>query len=375
MNFDPNTIIRANIAHLKPYTPILPFEVLSQQLGRQPGEIIKLDANENPYGPSPLVAETLAESPYLNIYPDPESRELRTALADYTGLDPAYLLVGLGADELIDLIMRLFIEPGDGVVNCPPTFGMYAFDAEVNGAKLIEVWRQPDFSLDIEAIASLFISPKTELPFSASRLSSVKLIYITSPNNPDGSILGDDDLKRLLALPAIVVLDEAYVEFGGPNRIHWVQHHSNLIVLRTFSKWAGLAGLRVGYGAFPPAIITHLWKIKQPYNVPVTGQLAALASLRDRARLQANVAKIVAERDKFFATLTEFDWLQPYPSHSNFILCRVGGGRQAIEVKQKLAQQGILVRHYHSPGLSDHIRISVGTPYHMARLAEALRQL
>ncbi len=375
MNFDPNAIIRANIANLKSYTPILPFEVLSQQLGRQPGEIIKLDANENPYGPSPRVAEALAESPYLNIYPDPESRELRAALADYTGLDPAYLLVGLGADELIDLIMRLFIEPGDGVVNCPPTFGMYAFDADVNGANLIEVWRQPDFALDVDKIEAVFTPPILPLLKGGQRGGIPKLIFVTSPNNPDGSILSDDDLKRLLALPAIVVLDEAYVEFGGPNRIHWVKHYNNLIVLRTFSKWAGLAGLRVGYGAFPPAIISHLWNIKQPYNVPVSGQLAAVASLRDRARLQANVAKIVAERDKFFAVLTEFNWLQPYPSHSNFILCRVGGGRQAVEVKQKLTQQGILVRYYNSPGLSDHIRISVGTPYHMARLAEALRQL
>ncbi|MBI1881455.1 MAG: aminotransferase class I/II-fold pyridoxal phosphate-dependent enzyme, partial [Chloroflexi bacterium] len=152
-------LIRSNLAALKPYTPILPFEVLSQQLGRRPEEIIKLDANENPFGPSPLVAQALAEALYLHIYPDPESRELRAALADYTGLAAEYLLAGQGADELIDLTMRLFIEPGDAIVNCPPTFGMYSFDAGINGAEVINIWRRPDFSLDIEQIEAVFTPP------------------------------------------------------------------------------------------------------------------------------------------------------------------------------------------------------------------------
>ena len=378
MTIDLKSLIRPNIINLKPYKPILPFEVLSAQLGRQPGEIIKLDANENPYGPSPLVAEALAEAPYLHIYPDPECRELRAALADYTGLEADYLLVGLGADELIDLIMRLFIEPGDGVVNCPPTFGMYAFDADVNGAKLIEVWRKPDFAVDVAGIEAVFPphpQPLSQWTRGRGEGAVPKLIFVTSPNNPDGSLLGDDDLKRLLALPAVVVLDEAYVEFGGSSRIHWVKDYNNLIVLRTFSKWAGLAGMRIGYGAFPPDIIAHLWKIKQPYNVPVGSQLAALVSLRDRARLMQHVGQITAQRDRFYAALAEFDWLKPYPSHSNFILCKVEGGRRALDIKQELAAQGILIRHYDSPGLADCIRISMGAPQSMTRLLEALREL
>jgi histidinol-phosphate aminotransferase len=374
MNFDANVMIRPNIANLKPYTPILPFEILSQQLGRQPENIIKLDANENPYGPSPLVAEALAEAPYLHIYPDPESRELRQALADYTGLEAEYLLAGLGADELIDLVMRLFVEPGDGAVNCPPTFGMYAFDADVNGATLINIWRRPDFSINIDEIEELLNLPFPP-PLTAQEKGEVKLIFVASPNNPDGSILKDDELKRLLALPVMVVLDEAYVEFSGGSRIQWVKQYDNLIVLRTFSKWAGLAGLRVGYGAFPLDIIEHLWKIKQPYNVPVAGQLAAQVSLKDRKRLMSNVAKIVEERERFYTALAQFDWLHPYPSQTNFILCKVGGGRQAAEVKKKLAEQGILVRYYNSPGLTDHLRFTIGTPEQMTRLVEVLKQL
>jgi len=156
MTFNPVAIIRPNIIDLKPYTPILPFDVLSQQLGRRPEDIIKLDANENPYGPSPLVAQALAASPYMHIYPDPESRHLRESLAAYTGLEPEHLVVGHGADELIDLVMRLFIEPGDAIVNCPPTFGMYPFDADINAAQVISIWRKPDFSINIEEVEALF---------------------------------------------------------------------------------------------------------------------------------------------------------------------------------------------------------------------------
>ena len=368
--FDPNSIIRPNIANLKPYTPIVPFEILSQQLDRRPEQIIKLDANENPYGPSPRVAEALADAPYLHIYPDPESRELRASLAHYTGLEADYLMVGHGADELIDLIMRLFIEPGDTIINCPPTFGMYAFDAAINGAHGVNIWRLPDFSINVDEIEAQFDSaagPDLSDP-------APKIIFVTSPNNPDGSLLNDEDLKRLLELPAIIVLDEAYVEFSGCSRIRWVKHHPNLVVLRTFSKWAGLAGLRVGYGAFPPDIISHLWKLKQPYNVNVAGQIAAQISLADRENLLKNVAKLVEQRQKLYPVLAQFNWLKPYPSHTNFILCRVEG-REAADVKNKLAAQGILVRFYDSPGLTDHIRISVGTPVQMTRLAEVLGTL
>jgi histidinol-phosphate aminotransferase len=349
---------------LEPYTPILPFEVLSQKLDRRPETIIKLDANENPYGPSPLVAEALAEAPHLHIYPDPESRGLRAELAGYTGLPADYLMVGHGADELIDLVMRLLIEPGDTIVNCPPTFGMYKFDAAINGAETINIWRRADFSIPVAEIEALFTGEE-RLP---------KLIFVTSPNNPDGSLLGDDDLKRLLALPAVVVLDEAYIEFGGVSRITWVEYYPNLVVLRTFSKWAGLAGLRVGYGAFPRAMIEHLWKIKQPYNVNVAGQIAAQVSLRDRGRLLESVAQLVEERERLYRSLQQFSWLKPYPSQANFILCRVEG-HSALEVKDKLAERGILVRYYHSKGLTDHIRLSVGTPAQMSQLIKTLQQL
>jgi histidinol-phosphate aminotransferase len=358
-------LLRPGVAGMAPYAPIVPFEVLSEQLGLPIEAITKLDANENPYGSSERVREALANMPFAHVYPDPESRDLRSGLARYTGLPMDNLLAGAGADELIDLIMRLFIVPEDAIVNCPPTFGMYAFDAQINGARLVNVWRRDDFSLDVDSIVRAVRDD-----------GAVKLLFVTSPNNPDGGMISRAELDRLLDMPVVVVLDEAYIEFAGleHSSIHMVPKADNLVVLRTFSKWAGLAGLRLGYGAFPLPMMQHLWKIKQPYNVSVAAQFAGLASLADLDTLQTNVKKVIRERLRLFRGLTEVPFLAPFPSQANFILCRVVG-ISAKELKQRLAADGILARHYDSPGLSDYIRFSVGLPEHTDILLSALWRL
>lgn len=363
---DITTLIRPDIASLEAYTPIMPFEVLSARLGRSPGDIIKLDANENPYGPSPRVLEALANLRYPHIYPDPASTALRNALAQDTGIPAEHLLAGAGADELIDLIMRLFIVPGDRIIDCPPTFGMYSFDAAVNAGTVVRVPRRADFSLDVEAIEAAVAS--------SAPGPTCKLLFLTSPNNPDGSVIPDADLRRLLQLPVGVVLDEAYVEFHGESRMGWVRAYENLMVLRTFSKRAGLAGLRIGYGAFPAALIPHLWKIKQPYNVSVTASTAALAALEDAAYMAKMVALLTSERDRLTACLAAVPYLRPYPSRANFVLCRVIG-REAPALKLALEQQGILVRYFDKPGLRDCFRVSVGKPEHTEALLQALKRL
>lgn len=356
-------LIRSDIADMAPYTPIVPFDVLSKRLGIAPENIIKLDANENPYGPSQRVYQALANETYYHIYPDPDSTSLRHALSQYTDIDANHIVVGHGADELIDLIIRLFIAPGDAVINCPPTFGMYRFDTELNGGSTINIEREADFSLDLDSIAAL-----------THNASNPKIIFITSPNNPDGGTLDDACLRELLELPLIVVLDEAYIEFAGGSRADWVLAYENLIVLRTFSKWAGLAGLRVGYGIFPQWILSHLLKIKQPYNVNLAGATAALASLSDVDYLRENVQKIVEERGRLYQALQEFDFLEPYPSEANFILSRVIG-RDAAELKAALAERGILIRYFDTPHLRDHVRISVGTPSQTSALLKTLSTL
>lgn len=370
--FNTESMVRPELLDMSPYTPILPYDVLASRLGRDPSTIVKLDANENPYGPSPSVNAVISSSPYLNIYPDPESTQLREAISEYTSLPKEYLLAGAGADELIDLLFRLFITPSDNdcIINCPPTFGMYKFDANVNVSQIHNIPRKEDFAVDIDAIERLFednVVQNKQLP---------KMIFVASPNNPDGSILSDDDLKRLLKLPTLVIIDEAYFEFNPQhNRLLWVPNYDNLVVLRTFSKWAGLAGLRIGYGAFPLNIIKHLWKIKQPYNVTVTSQLAGVTSIKEKDDLLGKVSKMIAQRDRFYDRVKHLDWLNPYPSYSNYVLCRVSNGREAADVKKKLEDEGILIRYYTSSGLADCIRISMGTDDQMERLYDVLQQL
>lgn len=364
--YDPEAQIRPELVDMAPYKPIVPLDVLASRLGMDIDEIVKLDANENPYGPAPSVNAAISNAA-LHIYPDPESTELRSLLSDYTGLPMEYIFTGAGADEIIDLLFRLFVSPddGDAVMNAPPTFGMYKFDADVNGARVLVVPRREDFSIDVDAMVRTF--EQEEKP--------PKMIFLASPNNPDGSTVSDEDLERLLALPTLIVLDEAYWEFSKKTRIGMVPTRCNLVVLRTFSKWAGLAGMRVGYAGIPLEIIKHLWKVKQPYNVSVAGQAAAIESIRNSKALMQTVDLLLEQRDRFYKRVGAFDWLLPYPSHSNYVLCRVGGGRVAGEVKAILAKRGVLVRYYDAPGVANCIRVSMGTEKQMERLYEELATL
>jgi len=361
--------VRKHLESLPPYTPIEPFEVLSARIGREPSQIVKLDANENPYGPLSVVREALANMEFPHIYPDPESRALRKSLAKFTGVDEEYLLAGSGADELIDLLMRVFLDPDDCIISCPPTFGMYPFDAELNAARCVEVPRNADFSLDVEAIRK------------AVEEYQPKLLFVTSPNNPNGSLIPADVMGELLSLPTLVILDEAYIEFAGENlggslsRIREVPERENLVVLRTFSKWAGLAGLRIGYGAFPKWLMPTLWKSKQPYNVNVAASMAAQVSLEHVDELKKVVDLLKTERERMYEELHDIPYLKPYPTRSNFILCQVID-KDVLQLKKDLAEKyGIFIRYFNKPGLKDCIRISVGRPQDTDKLIEALKSL
>ena len=390
------SLLNPHLADLEEYTPIQPFEVLSQRLGIPASEIIKLDANENPYGPHPAVAEALAEYAYYHIYPDPQQSELRQALAAHLELEqrqsekplngganalPAsvpveQILPSHGTDEILDYLCRLFLGPGDAIINTPPTFGMYSFDAKLVGAEVLEVWRGEDYHIDVEGICDLVDSAEQE-----RESISPKLLFLTSPNNPSGNWLPDKDLLHLLELPLIVVLDEAYVEFAvEKSRTPLVLEHDNLVIIRTFSKSAGIAGLRLGYGIFPVWLMPYLWKFKQPYNVNVAATVAGLASLRYADEMHSIVEKIRAERDRLLRELQKVPYLKPYPSSANFVLCRVDdfhcvGSGDAAALKLALEQRGILVRYYQKPGLENCIRISVGRPEQTDRLLAELHGL
>jgi histidinol-phosphate aminotransferase len=351
-------LLRPDIASLEAYSPILPVDVLARRLGLPTSKIVKLDANENPYGCSLRVQEALAAYDRYHLYPDPTQGALREALAQYTGAPPDRILPGAGSDELIDLLITAFVGPGDEVIICPPTFGMYKTRTEVFGGRVVNVPRGPGFAVDPDSIVQA-ITPRT------------KLIFLASPNNPTGNPVNRQHVVRLLRAGVIVVVDEAYYEFYGQTMAPLVSEFDNLVVLRTFSKWAGLAGLRVGYGILPAAIIKHLWKIKQPYNINVAAQIAALATLEDRAAMEATIRRIKSERGRLYRQLRKLLLIQPFESEANFLLCQVRLG-SAKELTEALAAQGIFIRHYSSPELRDYVRVSVGRPEDTDALMAAL---
>jgi len=360
-------LARSHIAEMEGYEPVEPVEALARELGLSPEELVKLDANENPYGPSPKALAALEDLRGAHLYPDPLQRELRTALARRLGVDEGCVVCGAGADDLLDVLARLFLGPGRRAVVAPPTFAMYAFLARMYGAEVVEVPRRPDLSLDVAALARI--------------LRAGDVCFLASPNNPTGDLVPHEALEALLATGALLVVDEAYVEFaeeGWPGDRHTfyrlAPQKPNLVVLRTFSKWAGLAGLRIGFGVMAPEVASLVLKAKMPYNVSVAAQAAALASLEDRAVLEDRLRAIVAERERMAQSLAQVPWLEVYPSRANFLLCRVRG-REARAVWEGLRRRGVLVRRYGHPSLGQHLRISVGRPQDTDRLLAALREL
>ena len=351
--------IPPRLTHLPAYIPGESVESLAARLGRAPESILKLDANENPYGPPPAVARALAALD-PSRYPDAEQRHLRTALSDYLSIPAEFLLAGNGSDELLSLLAQTLLQPGESILVCPPTFSMYAFYAQLKNCQVVSVPRRADFSLDVDGI------------FSAAQGHSPKIIFLDNPGNPTGFTLPAADVEKLLTLPTLIVLDEAYIEFSeSPSAISRVPECENLVVLRTFSKWAGLAGLRVGYGAFPHWLGNLLWQAKSPYNL-TQAAAAAVAALDERDLLRANLAKIRAERERLARALRRFQGLTVYPSAANFLLVRVDPstfGLSAAQICEALKEQGILVRLFEP---LDSLRITIGTPEQTDTLLEAL---
>ena len=354
-------LIRPDLMSFGAYTPCKSPDALEGKVAAGADGIIKLDANENPYGCSPRVRQVLAAYPYLHIYPDAGQTELRKLLQKYTGVGAEHIVLGSGSDDLIELVLRLFITPGDEVIVCVPTFDMFRFCTEMYRGTLVEVVRDENFAFKVEALKAA-ISGKT------------KVIVLVNPNSPTGTITPHKDVLKILDTGLPVLIDEAYYEFSGETVVPLVSRYPNLMVLRTFSKWAGLAGLRVGYGIFPSKVAECLMTIKQPYNVNMAAQVAVQESLKDLDYLLGRVKAIVAERERLFGELQKLGWLKPFPSRANFILCSVLRGK-AIELQQELQNRGILVRYFDQPLLRNYIRISVGKPEHTDTLIKALKEL
>ncbi len=355
------TLIRRAVHEMDAYTPVTSLEQLSDELGIAVEDIVKLDGNENPYGCHPLVREAIAQCRGLHIYPDPSQTQMRQALARYVGMSADYIIGGAGGDELIDLLARLVIDPGDNSIDCVPTFAMYAFSTQLCGGEVRQVPRRSDFTVDVQAVLQA-ITPRT------------KAIFVASPNNPSGNNTAEDDVRGLLASGMLVVIDEAYYEFSGRTVAALVPEYENLVVLRTFSKWAGLAGMRIGYALCHPQLGQHLWKMKPPYNVNAAAQAAVCAAIDHLPVLLDVVRRITDERPRLFDALTRIPYLEPRPTSANFIYCPVHG-RDARDLRDRLRHRGILIRYFDRPLLRNAVRISVGSPSDTDRLVAALEDI
>ena len=354
-------LIRSHLRDVKTYEPVDPPEVLAKRAGIPADKVIKLNGNENPFGSAPEAVEAVSKAPF-HVYPDPFQRSMRASLAGYTGLDEQYIVAGAGSDELIDLLFRLFISPGDAIIDSDPTFGMYGFCARIAGAETVMVPRTEEFDVDVDEVAR------------AARRPGAKIIFVSSPNNPTGNAVSEEQVRALLETGLVVVIDEAYFEFSRLTVAGLVPEYDNLVVLRTMSKWAGLAGLRVGYGLMSPRLVQHIMDIKPPYNVNIAAEAALVASLENADALLERVQIIVEERDRMFRLLAEIPGVSPWPSYGNFILCSFAPG-VAGSVYDGLAARGIFVRRFSTERLADTFRITVGSPPETDAVIAAMKDL
>ena len=350
-----------HIQALETYEGVDPMEVMAERAGIDPNKIIRLNGNENPYGPSPKVGSALGGYPNYNYYPDPGQRNLRRVLSGYLKVAPELIVAGNGSDELIDLLLRMYVGVGDSVIIPTPTFGMYSFSTGICGGETISVERNEEFEIDLEAMKAA-ITPNS------------KIIFLTSPNNPTGNIIPEYQTRALLDTGLLVVMDEAYFEFCGDTSIPLLSEYKNLVVLRTFSKWAGLAGLRIGVGAMDPSLAATMMAMKPPYNVNLAAEVELTTSLEDTPGLLERVTQIVTERDRMIKKLQQIPNLKPWPSRANFILCEVPDGK-GQEIFDGLCSRGIFLRYWSSGRLKNFIRTSIGLPHETDAVVEAFAEL
>jgi len=351
----------AQTAGLHPYVPGKPIEKLLAEKGLK--EAVKLASNENPYGPSPTAIKAIKKAAAeVHRYPDGDSGELKSALARSHGFGTENIMVGNGSSEVLKMVIQTFAGPGDEVVYSQHAFIMYPLYALMVGARGVAVPEADGLSHDLEAMA-------------AAVTERTKVICIANPNNPTGSMHGAGALQQFLdRLPrdVVVIVDEAYYEFVADelgDTMHTLSH-PGLVISRTFSKAYGLAGLRIGYAVADSAIVSLVNRFREPFNVSLVAQKAAVASLEDRAWVMARVADCRQERDRLELTLAEWGVLGGR-SFGNFVLLK---HTHASRVLQMLEEQGIIPRPLGPYGMQDYLRISVGSEQENEQLLKALEQ-
>jgi len=343
-------LVRKNIRNLKPYTSAR--DIYSRG--------ILLDANENSFG---SVLEITGET--LNRYPDPHQMSMREWLGAYLGIPYQKLFFGVGSDEIIDLLIRIFCEPGkDSIMILEPTYGMYKVAADINDIRSETVLLNDNFDIDTEAVMN-------------SWNNKIKLIFLCSPNNPTANLLNKTSIKKLLQkTKSIIVVDEAYIDFAGDDNscIDISNEFPNLVILRTFSKAWGLAGIRLGYCICDEEIINYLFKIKAPYNINSLTRKAFHEAFSNSGRKDEFISSILAEKQYLIKELNKIKNIEKlFPSDTNYILIKI---KDASSIQKILAEAGIIIRDRSSqPGLENCLRITVGTREQNKQLLDLLHNV
>lgn len=354
-------LIRKSVLSINPYVPGKPIEETKRELGVK--EVIKLASNENSWGPSPKAVSAIKGSlSGINRYPDAQGFYLKKSLAKFFGLIPGNFVLGNGSDELIDLVIKTFLEADENIITSEGTFLEYEIIAQVNDRK---IKKSPlrDFKYDLRAILKL-VNKKT------------KLIFIANPNNPTGTYVTKDEVAEFInALPegVVVVFDEAYDAFidvdDYPNSLSYLKKKKKIIILRTFSKAYGLAGLRLGYAIAAPEIVAYLERVRQPFNVNFLAQVAGSAALDDKDFLTKTRRLTLEGKDFIYRKLSKMG-LEYVPSVTNFILIDVG--RNSQEVFKACLKFGVIIRDMHQYGLANFIRVTISTKKENQRFVRVL---
>jgi len=357
-------LVRKGVLDLSPYIPGKPIEEVKRELGLK--EVIKLASNETSIGPSPLAIEAIKkEVENINLYPEATSRLLREKLSHKLKIDKEMIIFGNGADDVIDLVGMAFINEGDEVITCETTFPAYRTAVKIMGGKLISV-KLKDFRFDLGEIVKR-INEKT------------KMIFLCNPNNPTGTILTKEEINRFMEkIPQdiIVVFDEAYHDYvenkNYTSGLSYILEGKNVIVIRTFSKIAGIAGVRVGYGIAKPELIGYLRRVVNPFTTNRLAQVAAFASLDDEEH-RKKVLRANHEGKKYLYKELDKLGLFYVPTETNFIFIDVKKDSETIF--EKLLKKGVIVRPGKPYGCPNFIRVTIGTSYENKKFIQAMIEI
>ncbi len=336
-------LINPSITSLRRYEGVAPSDQIAAVAKLPLDRIVRLHANENLFPTHHSITKAMHNLP-LNTYPDPRQRKIREALASYTGFPIESIIAGAGCDELIELAIRLVARPGDKIADFQPTFGMYSHFAQAIGIDVIHCQRDEEWRLDLNGYAD-------------SSDEKLKIAFVASPNNPTGNTISEQEAISLIKSGVLVVIDETYYEFSGKTLAHLVRQFENVMILRSFSKWAGLAGIRIGYAITSPYIVENLFTIRQPYSISVAAEAVATVALEVSEDLMKNVKELVHQRKRMEIAIDLMQNVRYWPSSANFLLCDFTS-TPARDVWLKLAQRGLCTRYFDQGRLANSLRIS-----------------